>query len=38
MGVKFNFNSEKQKQIPEEFKDLAKDFAEKVSSQLHQKT
>ena len=29
MGVKFNFNSEKQKQIPEEFKDLAKDFAEK---------
>ena len=28
MGIKFNFNSEKQK-IPEEFKDLAKDFAEK---------
>ena len=29
MGIKFNFNQEKQKQIPEEFKDLAKDFAEK---------
>ena len=29
MGIKFGFNSEKQKQIPEEFKDLAKDFAEK---------
>ena len=29
MGIKMNFNSDKQKQIPEEFKDLAKDFAEK---------
>ena len=29
MGVKFDLNSEKQKKIPEEFKDLAKDFAEK---------
>ena len=29
MGMKINFNSEKQKEIPEEFKDLAKDFAEK---------
>ena len=29
MGVKFNLNTDKQKQIPEEFKDLAKDFAEK---------
>ena len=29
MGIKMNLNSEKQKQIPEEFKDLAKDFAEK---------
>ena len=28
MGVKFDLNSEKQKKIPEEFKDLAKDFAE----------
>ena len=30
MGVKFNLNSQKEKQIPEEFKDLAKNFAEKV--------
>ena len=29
MGIKFNLTQEKQKQIPEEFKDLAKDFAEK---------
>ena len=29
MGIKMNLNSDKQKQIPEEFKDLAKDFAEK---------
>ena len=29
MGIKINLNSDKQKQIPEEFKDLAKDFAEK---------
>ena len=29
MGIKSNFQSDKQKQIPEEFKDLAKDFAEK---------
>ena len=29
MGIRFNLNSEKEKQIPEEFKDLAKDFAEK---------
>ena len=29
MGIKFNLNSEKEKQIPEEFKDLAKDFADK---------
>ena len=29
MGVKFNLNSQKEKQIPEEFKDLAKNFAEK---------
>jgi hypothetical protein len=26
MGVKMNLNSDKQKKIPEEFKDLAKDF------------
>ena len=30
MGVKFNPFEEKQKKIPEEFKDLAKDFAEKI--------
>ena len=29
MGIKFNLSQDKQKQIPEEFKDLAKDFAEK---------
>ena len=29
MGIKLGFNKEKDKQIPEEFKDLAKDFAEK---------
>ena len=29
MGIKFNFKSDKKKRIPEEFKDLAKDFAEK---------
>ena len=29
MGVKFSLNPSKEKQIPEEFKDLAKDFAEK---------
>ena len=29
MGIKFDFNKDKQKQIPEEFKDLAKDFADK---------
>ena len=29
MGVKFDLNADKQKQIPEEFKDLAKNFAEK---------
>ena len=29
MGIKFGLSSEKQKQIPEEFKELAKDFAEK---------
>ena len=29
MGVKFDLSADKQKQIPEEFKDLAKDFAEK---------
>ena len=29
MGMKINLNSEREKQIPEEFKDLAKDFAEK---------
>ena len=29
MGVKFNLNSQKEKQIPDEFKDLAKNFAEK---------
>ena len=29
MGIKINLNSDKQKKIPEEFKDLAKDFAEK---------
>ena len=34
MGIKFNLNQEKEKQIPEEFKDLAKDFAEKVLLQL----
>ena len=30
MGVKLGTFSNKQKEIPEEFKDLAKDFAEKV--------
>ena len=34
MGIKFNLSNEKEKQIPEEFKDLAKDFAKKVLS-LH---
>ena len=29
MGIKFDSYSEKNKKIPEEFKDLAKDFAEK---------
>ena len=29
MGVKFDLSSEKEKKIPEEFKELAKDFAEK---------
>ena len=29
MGIKLNLNSEKEKKIPEEFKELAKDFAEK---------
>ena len=29
MGIKMNLNINKEKQIPEEFKDLAKDFAEK---------
>ena len=29
MGIKFGINQERQKKIPEEFKDLAKDFAEK---------
>ena len=29
MGIKTDFLSDKQKKIPEEFKDLAKDFAEK---------
>ena len=29
MGMKINLNSEREKQIPEEFKDLAKNFAEK---------
>jgi NADH-quinone oxidoreductase subunit B len=29
MGIKTDFFSEKQKKIPEEFKTLAKDFAEK---------
>ena len=29
MGIKFNLGSEKEKQIPDEFKELAKDFAEK---------
>ena len=29
MGIKFSLNPEKEKKIPEEFKDLAKDFAEK---------
>ena len=29
MGIKFSLNPEKDKKIPEEFKDLAKDFAEK---------
>ena len=29
MGIKMNLNTNKEKQIPEEFKDLAKDFAEK---------
>ena len=30
MGIKFGFDTTKDKQIPEEFKDLAKNFAEKV--------
>ena len=29
MGIKFNLTQDKKKQIPEEFKDLAEDFAEK---------
>ena len=29
MGIKMNLNINKEKQMPEEFKDLAKDFAEK---------
>ena len=29
MGIKFGLSSDKQKKIPEEFKDLAKNFAEK---------
>ena len=29
MGVKFNLNPQKEKQIPDEFKELAKNFAEK---------
>ena len=29
MGIKFGINQEREKKIPEEFKDLAKDFAEK---------
>ena len=29
MGMKISLNSDKEKQIPEEFKDLAKNFAEK---------
>ena len=29
MGIKFQLENERQKKIPEEFKDLAKDFAEK---------
>ena len=29
MGVKFDLSSEKEKKIPEEFKELAKDFADK---------
>ena len=29
MGVKFNENFRKENEIPEEFKDLAKDFADK---------
>ena len=29
MGIKSGLNSDKEKKIPEEFKDLAKDFAEK---------
>ena len=29
MGIKFNINPDKKKQIPEEFKDLAEDFAKK---------
>ena len=29
MGIKFDFKTDKQKQIPEEFKDLAKDLADK---------
>ena len=33
MGIKLDSFSNKQKEIPEEFKDLAKDFAEKVSLQ-----
>ena len=31
MGIKIDPFSNKEKQIPEEFKDLAKDFAEKAS-------
>ena len=29
MGIKMNLSNNKEKEIPEEFKNLAKDFAEK---------
>ena len=31
MGIKMSLNTDKQKQIPDEFKDLAKDLLTKVS-------
>ena len=38
MGIENKSFSTKEKKIPEEFKDLAKDFAEKVLSLRHLRT